>query len=95
MFRRILLMTTLALTGVSPAPAQETPPPLPVPTVTTASCPSYPQVTCTSTDALASTDALQLAADARDGLGSLLKLGPTWRFAVHIHILTPDDPLTA
>ncbi len=95
MFRRILLMTTLALTGAPLAPAQETPPPLPTPSVTTASCPDYPQVTCTSTDALASTDALQLAADTRDGLGSLLKLGPTWRFAVHIHILTPDDPLTA
>src|ERR1700677_3412148 len=66
-----------------------------VPIISTAEAPNYPQVTCTSADASASADLLQLASDTRDRLGPLLNLGPTWRFPVHLHILTPQDPLTA
>jgi hypothetical protein len=66
-----------------------------VPVVSTSAAPDYPQVTCTSADALACSDTLQLATDTRDQLAPLLKLGPTWRFPVHIHIMTPDDPLIA
>ncbi|MEI9999534.1 MAG: hypothetical protein WDO13_10385 [Verrucomicrobiota bacterium] len=36
-----------------------------------------------------------MAADTREQLAGLLQLGPGWRFPVHIHVLTPDDPLTA
>ena len=94
---RTLLFAALTFTGLLYARAQDAPtPPAPdTPAVATATSPDYPQVTCTSTDALANADTLQLATDTRDQLASLLQLGPTWRFAVHIHILTPDDPLTA
>jgi hypothetical protein len=105
MKRRILLFATLTFAGLvspgAPLCAQDTPevsgtltPPAP-PAVSTSTSPNYPAVSCTSTDALACTDTLQLASDTRDALGPLLNLGPTWRFPVHIHILTPDDPLTA
>jgi hypothetical protein len=53
----------------------------------------YPQVSCTSTDAGLNADVLQLADDTRDQLGTLLQLGSTWRFPVHIVIVLPDDPL--
>jgi hypothetical protein len=97
MVRRKLLIAALMLAAGLVARAQDAPEaaPPPVPTVTTAASQSFPQVTCTSADALAANDALELAADTRDRLASLLKLGPAWRFAVHIHVLTPDDPLTA
>lgn len=70
--------------------ADDTAPP---PTISTSSSDSYSQVSCTSSDALACADALQMAADARDQLTPILHLGRTWRFPVHIHIMTPDDPL--
>jgi hypothetical protein len=89
MIRRLFLIAVLTLTV---AHGQDTPPPVPV--VSTTACSDFPQVTCTSTDALASNDTLQLAIDTRDQLAPLLKLGPTWLFAVHIHVLTADDPLT-
>ena len=97
MNRRTLLFAALTFTSLLHVRAQDAPtPPAPdTPAVATATSPDYPQVTCTSTDALANADTLQLATDTRDQLASLLQLGPTWRFAVHIHILTPDDPLTA
>ena len=82
-----------------PAPdagrAPDAPVASPAPDISTAACPDYPQVTSTSSDALACANVLQLAADTRDQLGPLLKLGPAWRFPVHIHVMTPDDPLTA
>jgi hypothetical protein len=72
--------------------AQETLAPEPS-IISTSACPNHPEVTCTSSDALACADALQLASDTRDQLGPLLNLGPVWRFPVHIHVMTPDDPL--
>jgi len=100
MKRRILLFAALTFAGFFPADApvgaQETPPPPPnAPVISTSTSEAYPQVTCTSADALACVDTLQLATDTRDQLTSLLKLGPAWRFPVHIHVMTPDDPLTA
>ena len=109
MKRRILLFAALTFVGFflfplgAPVCAQEAPAtPAPdasrapdAPVISTSACPAYPQVTCTSADALACADTLQLATDTRAQLASLLKLGPTWRFPVHIHIMTPDDPLTA
>jgi hypothetical protein len=57
----------------------------------------YPQVTCTGTNPAVVADILQLATDSRDNgdesLGSLLKLGPHWRYPVHITVL--DDDATA
>lgn len=103
MKRRVLLFAALALTGFSlfpigvPGCAQDAPasPAPDAPVVSTSASQDYPLVTCTSSDALAVSDTLQLASDTRDQLGTLLQLGRTWRFPVHIHILTPDDPLTA
>jgi len=92
MKRRILLFAALTFVSLVPLRAQEAPD---VPAVSTSTAPDYPQVTCTSADALACTDTLQLAADTRDQLATLLNLGSTWRFPVHIHIMTPDDPLAA
>ena len=99
--RRIILFAALTFVGFSmpggPIRAQDAPaPPAPdAPIISTSACENYPQVTCTSSDALSLNDTLQLTSDTRDQLKSLLQLGPTWRFAVHIHVLTPDDPLTA
>ncbi len=62
--------------------------------ITTSAAQNYPAVTCTTSDDLACANALQMAVDARDQLRSLLGLGRAWRFPVHIHVLTPDDPLT-
>jgi len=76
-------------------PAPDAPVAGPAPDISTSASPAYPQVTCTSADALACTDTLQLASDTRDQLAPLLQLGPAWRFPVHIHVMTPDDPLTA
>ena len=101
MKRRILLFATLTFAGFfaagTPACAQDAPanPAPDAPVISTSACETYPQVTCTSSDALACADTLQLAADTRDQLASVLKLGPAWRFPVHIHVMTPDDPLTA
>jgi hypothetical protein len=90
------LMLISLLPGVAPAFAQETPlPPPPPPVISTTASSDYPAVTCTSSDALACADTLQLAEETRDQLTGLLKLGREWRFAVHIHIMTPDDPLLA
>lgn len=100
MKRRVLLFAVLAFAGLflthAPVCAQDAPAtPIPIPpAISTSTSQDYPQVSCTSVDALAVADTLQLAADAREQLEPLLKLGPTWRFAVHIHIMTPDDPLT-
>jgi len=95
MNRRILTFAALILAGFSQAGAQDTSPLPDAPVVSTSTSSTYPQVTCTSADALACADALQMAADTRDQLASLLELGPVWRFPVHIHVMTPDDPLTA
>jgi len=101
MTRRIPLFAGLTFVGLfsslAPVCAQETlPAPAPEPpVVSTATSQDYPLVTCTSSDAMACTDTLQLASDTRNQLASLLQLGPAWRFAVHIHIMTPDDPLIA
>ena len=99
MNRRIPLFAALTMVGFSPLRAQETPatptPPPDVPVVSTATSQDYSEVTCTSSDAAACADALQLATDTRERLGPLLELGPKWRFPVHIHIMTPDDPLLA
>jgi hypothetical protein len=101
MKRRILLLAALTFVGSFPsgAPvcAQETPD-IPAPeaqVISTSASQTYPQVTCTSADPLAIANTLQLAEDTRAELAPLLKLGPAWRFAVHIHVMTPDDPLTA
>ncbi len=96
--RRICSFAVLTLVGLlpggTPIRAQEIPLPTPVaPAISTTASSDYPAVTCTSSDALARADTLQLAGETRDQLTGLLKLGKEWRFAVHIHIMTPDDPL--
>ena len=63
------------------------------PLVTTSASHHFSEVTCTTSDTLACADTLQMAEDARMQLTPLLKLGPHWRFPVHIHVMTPDDPL--
>jgi hypothetical protein len=90
---RLLLLTGLALVGLAPMRAEEPAPSTTPPSTSTSNV--YSQITCTTNDAAACADALQLAADTRDGLAPLLSLGPNWRFPVHIHVLTPGDPLTA
>jgi hypothetical protein len=84
-------LATLASDRAQDAPTAPPPPPI----ISTTANQTYPQVTCTSSDPLACADALQLASDTRDQLAPILKLRPEWRFAVHIHIMTPDDPLLA
>lgn len=87
----------LTFAGSFPLCAQDEPatPAPDTPVISTSASQDYPQVTCTTSDDLACTATLQLAADTRDQLAPLLKLGPAWRFAVHIHIMAPDDPLLA
>ena len=53
----------------------------------------YSEVSCTSTNAGVNADLLEMAADTRDQLGSILGLGNQWRFPVHIVVVMPDDPL--
>jgi hypothetical protein len=98
--RNLLLAAAILVVSFStrtPARAQEesTPPAPVVPAISTSTSTNYPQVSCTSADALAVANTLQLAADTRDQLADVLDLGTTWRFAVHIHVITPDDPLAA
>ena len=94
---RIPTFAALTFAGFLPLCAQDAtaPPATDAPVVSTATSPDYPEVTCTSSDPAACSEALQLATDTRDRLGPLLELGPKWRFPVHIHVMTPDDPLTA
>jgi hypothetical protein len=96
-WRRLFLAAVVPVLGLAVLRAQETTTPAePVaPTISTTASQSYPQVACTTSDMVASADTLQLAEDARDRLAPLLDLGSTWRFPVDIHILTPDDPLSA
>ena len=86
--RRLLLATT-ALTGLVTLHAEE---PAPVPTSTSN---DYSEITCTTNDSIACADTLQLATDTREALTSALQLGLHWRFPVHIHVVTADDPLAA
>ena len=65
----------------------------PAPAPSTGESDEYSEVTCTSTNAGVNADILQMANDVRDQLGSVLKLGPKWRFDVHLHIVMPDDPV--
>ncbi len=100
MQRRIFSFAVLILVSLCPGSAptygQDAPVPTPPPpAIATTASTDYPAVTCTSSDALATADTLQLASDTRDQLTGLLKLGKDWRFAVHIHIMAPDDPLLA
>jgi hypothetical protein len=88
------LMLALGLAKVSAQDDSATPP-ADVPVISTTPSQNYAEVTCTTSDPAACDDALQLATDTRDTLGPLLNLGPKWRFPVHIHIMTPDDPLLA
>jgi hypothetical protein len=92
--RRVLIfaLTGLLVSGLATRADDEAVLP---PSISTSACDSYPEVTCTSSDALACADALQLAADAREQLTPILRLGRSWRFPVHIHIMMPDDPLLA
>ena len=55
----------------------------------TLACDPYPQVSCTGTNPQTVADVIQLAVDARDGLTSLLQLGPAWRYPIHITLLDP------
>jgi hypothetical protein len=93
----LLVALTLALAHVPRLEAQDAPVTAEslAPPITTTPSIDYPQVTCTTSDTIGCADILQLAGDTREKLASVLNLGPTWRFAVHIHVLTPDDPLTA
>jgi len=55
----------------------------------------YPEASCTTTNPALCSDVLQLAADTRGQLAPLLRLGKKWRFPVHIHLVTPEDPLAS
>jgi hypothetical protein len=92
---RRLLLVALACGALAPSRAQESAPAPDAPPVPTSTSNAYSEVTCTSNDDVACADALQLAADTRDALSPVLRLGPHWRFPVHIHVITPDDPLAA
>jgi hypothetical protein len=86
---RLLLAFGLALAGLGEARCDNV---TPVPTSTSN---DYSEVTCSTRDDTACVDTLQLATDTREALGPLLQLGSEWRFPVHIHVVTPDDPLAA
>jgi hypothetical protein len=58
-------------------------------TAATAKSDDYPQVTCTGVNPALVSDVLQLAEDTRETLTPLLKLGPKWRYPVHITLLAP------
>jgi len=64
-------------------------------TVTTTPSDIYPQITCTGENPEAVSDVLQMAVDTRATLTPLLRLGPNWRYPVHIVIVSPDMPLAA
>ena len=88
---RILFSSLLLiLAGSARALATEETAPTPIPTT---SSNIYSEVTCSTTNPALCSDVLQIAADTRDQLAPLLKLGKKWRFPVHIRIVTPDDPL--
>jgi hypothetical protein len=58
-------------------------------TTTTAKNDTYPQVTCTGINPALVSDVLQLASDTRETLAPILKLGPAWRYPVHITLAAP------
>lgn len=92
MKRKLLLWAMLVALPAGQGPiraADEEPSPS---AVSTTPSDIYPQVTCTTSNTVVCADVLQMAADIRDQLGPLLKLGPAWRFPVHIRVVTPDDP---
>jgi hypothetical protein len=89
---RLLHVVVFACAGLAPMRADDSAPAPPVPT---SASNVYPEVTCTTNDTVACADTLQLAADTREALTRLLKLGPDWRFPVNIRVVTPDDPLAA
>ncbi len=62
------------------------------PSVCTTSSNFYPQITCASTDPRVNQVVLDIAYDARSQLAPLLGLGNDWRFPVHLHIITTQDP---
>jgi len=83
-----VILAWLALGRLGADPAQE-----PAPTVSTAASEAYPPVSCSGTNAGIVAEVVQMAEDARDRLGPILQLGPTWRFPVHVRVVLPDDPL--
>ena len=89
MSTRWLLVAAMALTGLVSLRAEE---PAPVPTSRSN---EYSEVSCSTNDAVACADTLQLAAETREALTNVLKLGSSWRFPVHVHVITADDPLAA
>jgi hypothetical protein len=84
----------LLATGLINLRADDAPPDA-APVITTSASQHYPEVTCTTSDTLACADTLEMAADARLQLAPLLKLGPNWRFPVHIRVMAPGDPVLA
>ena len=50
---------------------------------------AYPQVSCTGVNPAFISEVLQLANETRDSLTPVLKLGPAWRFPVHIVLTAP------
>lgn len=90
---RLWLSLALMILLVSGLDCAGDEPPVDAPVVSTSTCQEFPAVTCTSSDALACADTLQLAIETREQLAPLLKLGKIWRFPVHIHVMTPEDPL--
>jgi hypothetical protein len=89
--KRAIVLGLLAAALMSGNAGAQSLDPAPIPS--TAASQFYPQVTCTGTDANVNTEILQLAEDARDQLGSVLKLGNTWRFPVRVEVVMADDPL--
>ena len=97
--RRLLFLAACALLAATAgAPAQDAAvAPTPTDPPSTLASSHYPEVSCTGADAQAVADVVQLADDTRDGtsesqresLGSLLQLGPKWRYPVHISLIDP------
>jgi hypothetical protein len=74
-------------------PAMETTPENAVPDIAaTEASQIYPQVSCTGVNPALVADVLQLARDARVTMEPLLKLGPVWRFPIHVTLTAPVTP---
>lgn len=58
----------------------------------TAESDQYPQVSCTGTNPALVSEVLQIAADTRERMTKVLKLGPVWRYPVHITLTASADP---
>jgi hypothetical protein len=95
MLERCVLAGLIALAGSTAAPADGMDDVTVPATVTTTTSDIYPQVTCTGENPEAVSEVLQMAVDTRETLTPLLRLGPNWRYPVHITVVSSDSPLAA